>query len=189
MLGYYLPFVPFFVAVGVHLRRRAGGLGDLLTVCGLLYAAIGAVAATVLAIAGSDLVGLYHSSTGATRDAAAIGFRTIAEVVYFAAWHTLEIIPLGAWAVGSGLLLRRSRPRLGLTGIALGAVCWLSSVLTMVGLNPQLGAGLQPVAAAFASLFWIYSLWLGVPPDPGGTGLTVRARGSRSPQSYAPKLG
>lgn len=162
MLGYYLPFVPFFMAVGVHLRRRAGALGDLLTVCGLLYAAIGAVAAAVLAIAGSDLVGLYHSSTGARREAAAIGFRTVADAVYFAAWQTLEIIPLGAWAVGSGLLLRRARPVLGATGIALGAVCWLSSVLTMIGLNPSLGVWLLPVAAAFATLFWVYALWLAV---------------------------
>jgi hypothetical protein len=162
MLGYYLLFVPFFVAVGVDLRRRAGALGDLLTVSGLLYAAIGAVAASVLAIAGSDLVGLYHSSTGATREAAAVGFRTVADVVYFAAWQTLEVIPLGAWAIGSGLLLRRARPVLGATGIALGAVCWLSSVLTMVGLNPSLGAWLLPVAAAFASLYWVYALWLAV---------------------------
>lgn len=160
MLGYYLAFVPFFVAIGVHLRRRAGALGDLLTVCGVLYAAIGALAAAVLAIAGSDLVGLYHSSTGARREAVAIGFRTVADAVYFAAWQTLEIIPLGAWAVGSGLLLRRARPVLGATGIALGAVCWLSSVMTMVGLNPSLGAWLLPVAGAFATLFWVYALWL-----------------------------
>lgn len=160
MLSYYLPFVPFFVAVGAQLRRRAGEVADLLTVGGLMYSTIGALAAAVLGMAGSELVDIYQTSSGARQEAAAVGFRTVTTAVYFAAWQTLEIIPLGAWAIGSGLILRRARPRLALLGIALGAVCWLSSVLTMLGVTLSLGLWLVPVAASFAFLFWAYTLWL-----------------------------
>ena len=32
----------------------------------------------------------------------------------------------------------------------------------MIGLSPSLGVWLLPVAAAFATLFWVYALWLAV---------------------------
>jgi hypothetical protein len=161
MLGYYLALVPFFVAVGVQLRRRAGALADLVTVGGLMYSTIGALAAAVLAIAGSDLVEIYQTSSGATREAAAIGFRTVTNAVYFASWQTLEIIPLGAWAIGSGLVLWRVRPGLGAVGIVLGAVCLVSSAVTMLDLTSSLGLWLVPLAGSFGLLFWAYALWLG----------------------------
>jgi hypothetical protein len=160
MVSYYLLLVPFFVAVGVRLRRRVGAMADLLTVGGLMYSTIGALAAAVLAIAGSDLVEVYQSSSGATQEAAAIGFRTVTNAVYFASWQTLEIIPLGAWAIGSGLVLRRSRPGLGAVGIGLGAVCLVGSLATMLDLTSSLGPWLVPLAGGFGLLFWAYALWL-----------------------------
>jgi hypothetical protein len=157
MLSYYLPLVPFFVAVGVQLRRRAGVLADLLTIGGLMYSTIGALAAAVLATAGSDLVEIYQTSSGATQEAAAIGFRTVTNAVYFGSWQTLEIIPLGAWAIGSGLVLRRLRPGLGAVGMGLGVVCFLSSLVTMLDVTSSLGLWIVPLAGSFG-LLWLSAL-------------------------------
>ncbi len=160
MLSYYLALVPLFVAVGVVMRNRVGAVADLLTVGGLMYSTIGALAAVVLATAGSDLIEVYQTSSGPTQEAAAVGFRTVTTGVYFGSWQTLEIIPLGAWAIGSGLVLRRGRPSLGALGIALGLVCLVSSLVTMLDLTSSLGLWLIPLAASFGLLFWAYVLWL-----------------------------
>ena len=160
MFGYYLLFVPFFVAVGAMLRPRAGQLADLFTLGGVIYSVVGAFAAAVLAIAGSDLLELHAASSGATRDAAAVGFRVVSVAVYYGVWQTLEIIPLGFWAGGTGMLIWRSRPWVGGVGIAVAVVCWVSSILSMTGVTPRLGFALVPIEGIFFVLFWGYSLWL-----------------------------
>lgn len=160
MLGYYLLFVPFFVAVGAMLRPRAAQLADLLTLSGVMYSVIGACAAVVLAMAGSDLLALHADSSGATREAAGVGFRLVSVAVYYGAWQTLELIPLGFWAGGTGLLIWRSRPRVGAVGVAVALVCWVSSILSMTGATPRLGLALVPIEGIFFVLFWGYTLWI-----------------------------
>jgi hypothetical protein len=136
-----------------------GQLADLFTLGGVIYSVIGAFAAAVLAIAGSDLLELHAASSGATRDAAAVGFRAVSVAVYYGAWQTLEIIPLGFWAGGSGLLIWRFRPRMGAVGVAVALICWFSSLLSMTGATPHLGLALVPIEGIFFVLFWGYSLW------------------------------
>lgn len=160
MFGYYLLFIPFFVAVGAVLRPRAAQLADLLTLGGVMYAVIGAFAAAVLAIAGSDLLQLHADSSGVTREAAGVGFRLVSVAVYYGAWQTLELIPLGFWAGGTGLLIWRSRPRVGTVGAAVAIACWVSSILSMTGATPRLGLALVPVEGIFFVLFWGYTLWI-----------------------------
>jgi hypothetical protein len=52
LFGYYLLLIPLSVCVGTELRRRGGPIVELFTVSGVLYAAIGATAAVVLAEVG-----------------------------------------------------------------------------------------------------------------------------------------
>jgi hypothetical protein len=160
MFGYYLLFVPFFVAVGAMLRPRAAELADLFTLGGVMYSLIGASAAAVLAIAGSDLLQLHADSSGATREAAAVGFHLVSVAVYYGAWQTLELIPLGLWAGGTGLLFWRSHPRVGAVGVVVALVCWASSILSMAGATPRLGLALVPIEGTFFVLFWGYTLWI-----------------------------
>jgi hypothetical protein len=170
MLGYYLLFAPLVVALGDRLRDRAGPLADLFTLGGLGYALIGATGAVVLAVAGSDLLNLHATSSGATRDAAAVGFRAVSEAVYHGVWATLEVIPLGLWAIGTGALLWTGQRTLGAVGVGLGLVCWSLSLISILGLLDRLGAWLLLLALPFGVLFWVYTLWLAIlilRPTPG----------------------
>jgi hypothetical protein len=75
MLGYYLLLVPLVVCIGRELRPRCGPIVDLFTVSGVLYAAIGATAAVVLAEAGPVLLRAYDQAHPAGRGGIALASR------------------------------------------------------------------------------------------------------------------
>jgi hypothetical protein len=159
MLGYYLLLIPLFVCVGSELRHRAGPIVDLLTVGGVLYAAIGATAAVVLAEAGPLLLRAYDQADTTARDGIALAFRVLTDAVYKGAWQTLEVLPLAVWAAGTGVLLWGRRRLLGGIGITMGVLGLLSAVVRMTQVEVGTGAGVG-VAALVGGLFAAYMIWL-----------------------------
>jgi hypothetical protein len=159
MFGYYLLLIPFFVGVGDELRRERPGMLDLFTLGGVLYAAFGAIGAVILASAGALLVDAYAVADPADRAVVAVTFGAVAEGVR-AIWQILEPIPLGVWAVGTGAILRDSRPVLGVIGIAFGMTAWFWSAMTMMGLAFELSAVVVLLAPVFGLLFWVFVVWL-----------------------------
>ena len=159
MLGYYLLLVPLFVCVGSELRHRAGPIVDLFTVAGVLYAAIGATAAVVLAEAGPVLLHAYDQADPTARGGIALAFHVLTNAVYKGAWQTLEVLPLAVWAAGTGMLLWSKRRVLGGIGIAMGILGLISAMVRMT----QVGVGTGPAigyAALAAALFAGYMVWL-----------------------------
>jgi hypothetical protein len=159
MLSYYLPLIPLFVWTGAFIRPRAGALSDLATAGGVLYAGIGAVAAGVLAAAGPPLLDEASRTTGTAHHQAALLYTALANGVYVGAWQTVEILPLGLWAVIVGLALRPLNRTLGTIGVGLAVVCVAASTLRMVGGHPSI-AVLIPASVLFAGLFWLFVLGL-----------------------------
>ena len=159
MLGYYLLLVPLFVCVGSELRPRGGPIVDLFTVAGVLYAAIGATAAVVLAEAGPVLLRAYDQADPAARGGIALAFQVLTNAVYKGAWQTLEVLPLAVWAAGTGVLVWSKRRVLGGIGITMGILGLVSAAVRMT----QVGVGTGPAvgyAALAATLFAVYMVWL-----------------------------
>jgi hypothetical protein len=159
MLGYYLLLVPLVVCVGSELRPRGGSIVDLITVAGVLYAAIGATAAVVLAEAGPVLLRAYDQADPAARGDIALAFQVLTNAVYKGAWQTLEVLPLAAWAAGTGVLLWSKRRVLGGIGITMGILGLVSAAVRMA----QVGVGMGPAvvyAGPAATMFAAYVVWL-----------------------------
>ncbi|MBA3348982.1 MAG: hypothetical protein H0T12_00355 [Actinobacteria bacterium] len=160
MLGYYLLLVPLFVCFPRELRRDRDGVAHVLGAAGVMYASFGAVAAVVLASAAPPLMSAYERSDAGARVGLKLAFRTVADAVATGVWQTLEVIPLGAWAIGTGLLVRSRSPGLGLVGVALGGVALIASATRMIQTGPLPEPLLMALAALFAVLFWVYVLWI-----------------------------
>lgn len=161
MFGYYLLFVPLFLAVGTVLRRTRGPLVDLFTVGALMYVVIGALAAVVLATAGPPLLEAYQNAAPEARRGVALAFTTLVDAIYKGAWQTLEVIPLAVWFMGTGILLSARRRVLGAIGVAAGVAGLTLSVLRMVQVDLP-GPSAVGFAVLFALLLGIYVVWLGL---------------------------
>jgi hypothetical protein len=131
----------------------------------VLYAAIGATAAVVLAEAGPVLLGAYDQADPAARDGIALAFRVLTDAVYTGAWQTLEVLPLAVWAAGTGVLLWDRRRVLGGIGIAMSILGLVSAVARMtqveVGMGPAIGYAVLAAALFAAYMVWLALLLLG----------------------------
>jgi hypothetical protein len=159
MFGYYLLFVPLFLAVGTVLRRTRGPLVDLFTVGALMYVVIGALAAVVLATAAPPLLEAYQNAGPEARRGLALAFTTLVDAVYKGAWQTLEVIPLAVWFIGTGVLLSARQRVLGAIGVAAGLAGLAGSALRMVQVD-LLGAAAVGFIVLVGVLFAVYVVWL-----------------------------
>jgi len=62
-------------------------------------------------------------------------FVTLSEVVMRSIWQFLDGILIGAWWLGTGLLLRPDRPRLSGLSLVLAAVAVVGAFVNLVGLS------------------------------------------------------
>ena len=170
MFGYYLLLIPLFVVTGMVLRRSAGPIVDLLTVAGLMYVVIGAIAAVVLATVAPPLIDAFHDLDPQDQRPMRLAFTTLVDAVYKGAWQTLEVIPLGAWAIGTGSILKRAGRTVGIAGMAAGSIALLGSLCRMLELdltNP-VGYALFGAAGVLLTAYFIgLALWLSEPEPTG----------------------
>jgi hypothetical protein len=157
MLGYYLFLVPLFVAVGRDLGRYGRGMGTLITVSGVMYATIGSIGAVVLGHVGARLL---QSVGQAGSESAVEAFIVLVDAVVRGMWQTLEIIPAGAWALGSGMLLRRHRRGLGTLGIAVGLLLLIAAAVRFAGVGLSGDPGTIAYVAVLAASLGVYVVWL-----------------------------
>ena len=129
MLGYYLLLVPLFLAIGAQLRARHGTSADLFTLGGIAYALLGASAAAVLAATMPGLYADMRLAPGPATQAAGV----VVDAVFIGVWGTLETIPLGLWALGTGVLLKREGRAIGMIGIFTGIACLAFAGVRIVG--------------------------------------------------------
>jgi hypothetical protein len=159
MLGYYLLLAPLFVTVGrrlYHLGEQAAGWW---TIGALMYVTAGSVAAMALAYGVPPILEGYGQASGSGRQGLVLALTALVEAAVRGVWQTLDPIVVGAWAVATGLALRRlGRRALGTVGIVLGTSAALFCVLRATGVQSEVV--LYAVAVVLGVAIWVYVLGL-----------------------------
>ena len=159
MLGYYVLLAPLFVAVG----RRLYDLGEQgagwWTIGALMYVTAGSVAAMALAYGVPPILEGYGQASGSGRQGLVLALTALVEAAVRRVWQTLDPIVAGAWAVASGLALRRlGRRALGAVRVVLGTSAALFCVLRTTGVHSEVV--LYTVVVVFGVAIWVYVLGL-----------------------------
>jgi hypothetical protein len=134
LFGYYLLLAPLAVLLWSWLKPKSVEMITFYTFCGLAYALVGAIGAAMLAAIAPWLIDEYNQAVGQRREALEIVFNAVVRAVYLGLWNPLEMILGCVWWLGSGLLLRYVRPKLGIVSIVLSifalldVVGWILSV-------------------------------------------------------------
>ena len=151
MLGYYLFPVALIVVVRERIPWSSPSSRDLATVAGVLYGAIGAIGAGMLAAAAPPLI---ESAAPGSRAV----LQTLAETVE-GLWQWLEPVPFTVWAVGVTLALRARQTffsaLFGLMTVG-GVLVWVGRILAV---EPVLIAGLIAWLIPFPFVLATASWW------------------------------
>lgn len=133
MLG-YLSAIP--IALYLHERFRDEPGIDLFTLSGVLFMAIGALAAVAFAAAGPPLIHEYAASASG-RYGTEKAFETVYRIVFYGAWQTIDPILAAVWAVGVGFIAGKKR-QAALSGllITIGAVAAAFLIARVTGALP-----------------------------------------------------
>lgn len=160
MLGYYVLLAPLFVAVGRHLYDLGEQTAALWTIGALMYVTAGSVAAMAFAYGVPPLLRGYAHAPGLAREGLVLALTALGEAAGRGVWQTFDPIVVGAWALASGLALRRlGRRFLGPVGVALGSAAILFAALRTTDVPEPV---LLAAAAVFAVVIWVYVLGLTV---------------------------
>jgi len=120
-----------------------------------VWVTAGSVAATALAYGVPPLLRGYTQASSSGRQGFVLALTALNEAAVRGVWQTFDPIVTGAWAVASGLALRRlGRRSLGTIGVALGSAAVLFAVLRAIGVRSELVR--FAVAAVFAVAIWSY---------------------------------
>jgi hypothetical protein len=160
----YLPFA--VLVVYFHYRLRAGNpeLVALLTACGLAYVLIGSIAGVVMAAVGPPLMVGYATAPAAGREAARVALEAVGNATLVGLWGTLELIFVGFWFIGVGLLLRHDWRRFAMLSSVLGVALLVASARTgLTGrLVVEVNGPIDLVMDASLGLLFVWELWLGI---------------------------
>ena len=158
MLGYLAagPVVSYMYAAAA---RR--GLGNqVLAVCGLGFAFVGAIGAVLLASAGAWLLG--PAVNDAALGAARVAYGALENAVFVGLWGTLELLLLGVWFAGVGRSLIVEDRAFGYAAILAGVGCLAYSVRTGITGRPPLpiDGPLDVAILTCVAFIPIWMLWL-----------------------------
>jgi hypothetical protein len=166
LLG-YLAVAP--VVLHLHGRLRASPLNaswepwlvDVVSFFGLLFAIVGAIGATFLALAGPPLIDAAAAG-GVSGAAAEVTFTAISRAVDEGLWGPLEWLAAGIWVGGIGWLVRREGRAFAslamITGI--GAIAYAART-GLMGRNPvESGEVIDFLVLPALGLFVLFEIWL-----------------------------
>lgn len=156
VFGYYLLLVPVALYLRHWLRPRNPNLVDLYTVSGLGFIFIGVPGAILRANVLPEMMRAYAQASLAQQEMLAVVFKVTTDVI-FAGVGVLEIILLGIWWMGIGLVLRSERRLLGIVTTVLGIAALGNSVGTIFHIEPLI---MLEGIVFLLSPFW--ALWLGI---------------------------
>lgn len=157
LLGSYLLFLPAAVFLWRTCRDRGGVLVDVATASGLVYVALGASGAAMLAGGREPLIRSYGSASGPEASQIALFFAVLNDSVT-GIWQFGAAFAGGIWWCGVGLALRERTRWLGLYSVLLGALVILGALGRTLGLQYE-GGG--PMTLAFTPLA-VWPIWVGL---------------------------
>jgi hypothetical protein len=153
----YLAVAPVVIDLHRRLRDRAPDLIGLLTFGGLAYVVLGSLGGAIFATVAPPLV--EHGSVVARTT-----FAAFATLVTVTSWGTLELIFLGMWLIGVGVLLRAEHAVFGTLAVVAGVGALLSAARS--GLTGRsvgdLPGPLDFVVVGLLGLYVPWLAWLGI---------------------------
>ena len=159
MAGSYLLLIPLAVLWWRRLGDRGGWLVDTATVAGLVFAAAGAVAAAVVAVAGEGLIREYAAAppaAGGARAAASSSFATLMDGG-LAVWQVAGLLAGALWWLVVGWLAQADHRWFGRFSVAFGAASAFVVVGRAVGVDYEMAL---PMTPAFA-VVGVWAAWAG----------------------------
>jgi hypothetical protein len=156
VFGYYLLFIPVTLYLRHWLMPRNPNLINLFTICGLGFIFIGVPGAILRANVLPEMMRAYTQASGAQQEMLAIIFKVTTDVI-FAGLSVLEIIFIGVWWLGIGLILRNEQQLLGIFTIMLGIAALGNVVGKISHIEPLIM--LEGIVFLFSPL---WALWLGI---------------------------
>lgn len=157
MFGSYLLFIPIVVYLWHRLRPRDALVVDVLSVCGLAYAVIGAVGAGILAAAGPTLIRAYADAPVVERVHIALTYTTLSDLV-IGMWQFVVGLLGGVWWIGLGVLVRDQWRWFARFSVLFGVFGVLAVAARYTGVDYDSSA---PATLAFLPIA-AWPAWLGV---------------------------
>jgi hypothetical protein len=132
MLGYYMLLLPVIYYLHDWMKDKTPW-SNLITFCGLAYVLIGAIGASILAVAYPQALHTYTNATPAMQPIIKSNFEFVNSMVYGGMWNLLEVLFAGLWWLFIGILLIKSkRKAIGLVSVITGCACLLDGFSGMI---------------------------------------------------------
>jgi hypothetical protein len=144
LFGFYLPIVPLVLFLRAAFRPRAEAWSELFGFALLSYCVVGAIGATMIAMAVPPIIKDYAEAWPADRAILSGMFSAQSNDVYRGLWNLLEMLIGGIGWIGFGWLLRPKAPAIAGLTLALGVACLADSIGTILGQELLSLAGLIP---------------------------------------------
>ncbi len=157
IFGFYLLLIPVALYLRHWLHPHRPNLVDLFTLFGLGSIFFGVAGAAIRFGAMTEMMHAYVQASGAEREMLAALFQVLIDVI-FSGLSTLEILLMGGWVLGMGLVLRRERRAFGLFTTMLG----IAYLVTVAGVLFQIDAIIVAFTGIVVPLFPIWTVWLGI---------------------------
>jgi hypothetical protein len=158
MLGYYMLLLPVIYYLYDWMKDKTPW-SNLITFCGLAYVLIGAIGASILAVAYPQALNAYPTATPEMQQIIKSNFEFVNSMVYGGMWNLLEVLFAGIWWLFTGILLLKSkRKAIGLVSVITGGACVLDGFSGMIE-----SAALHEITLnvyLYISILWAF--WMGV---------------------------
>lgn len=129
----YVLLVPLIAALWAEHDPVHPARSRMYAAGGLAYSLVGATGAAALLAAWPPLMRAFDVAAGSDRELVRSIFEVFTEVVYRGMWNVVAAAGIGTWLLGTGTLLRPSRPGLGSLGIAAGAAALADAAFVLAG--------------------------------------------------------
>jgi hypothetical protein len=136
LLGYGALLLPVIFFVAARLQALDPRLAPLAQALGVGYVTFAGINAALLLSVWPAFQQAYPLVDPAQRAAVEVAFRALTDAAEIGI-QALAYILGGGWWLLSGMLLRRFRPRLGWTSIALGIAAWSGALALLLRIGPM----------------------------------------------------
>jgi hypothetical protein len=158
MIGYYILLLPVIYYLHCWMKDKTPW-GNMITFCGLAYVSIGAIGASILAVAYPQALNTYADAGSEMQPIIKANFEFVNSMVYGGMWNLLEVLFAGTWWLPVGVLFfKAERKSIGIVTILLGSSCFLDGFSGMIQ-----SAALHEIALngyLYLSILW--AVWIGV---------------------------
>jgi hypothetical protein len=158
MLGYYMLLLPAIYYLHDWMRNKTPW-NNLITFCALAYVLIGAIGASILAVAYPQALSAYPTATPEMQQIIKSNFEFVNSMVYGGMWNLLEVLFAAVWWLFIGIILfKEKRKSIGIMSAIVGIFCLLDGFSAMIT-----NASIHEIALnGYLYLSIVWTVWMGI---------------------------